>query len=755
MARQFCTLGWLAVALLLGSIGRGADHTVFIFDYYFTPTNLTVAPGDTVTWINRGANPHDTTEINGNWASPLLSNDEEFFSYTFNQAGRFPYICLVHIADFPQQTGLVVVASANLPPNVQITSPTEGAAFTSPGAFTLTASASDPDGSVNSVQFFVNGVSAGTSTGPSYSAAISGLSPGTYALTAVASDNLGATATSAGVNIVVREDTPTRFALTTTVVPAVSGTVSLDPTQPTEGYTAGTVVNVTASAAEGFVFNGWSGGASGAQNPLLVTMDGAKNVTANFSPSTVATYRLSLNTTPLGSGSIEASPAPNAGGGAYVVGTVVTLTAVPALDFAFTNWIGAVSGNNPVVTVTMDADKSVTANFFASISPRFTLNLVTNPAGAGNIVASPAPGPGGTYVQGTLVTVTATAVGTNSFTNWSGAVSGSSNRVTVLMDSDKTLTGTFVPIVPVRFALTTAVLPADAGTVVVTPGSLDGTYPGGTLLAVAAQASAGFRFVRWSGADSSTNNPILVAMTVSKVLTAEFAAQSVFDFDAARGVYTGLLLDESDTNYFTSGFFRVRLARSGAFRGTAVIGGMREAVAGQFDRFGYAPLVVRRASLQGSLQLDAGATRMSGSLTDDRNPNPTTRRTPELLLYREAMTNGSSFAGKYEVPVAAEIPLLNPGALEMDITSRGVVRIAGRLGDGTTFRKRTFLTPAASVPLFAPLYGNRGVILGWMQVAEAGEVQGTVRWFRPADSRSLTFPEGFALKIPVDGSRLE
>jgi hypothetical protein len=484
-------------------------------------------------------------------------------------------------------------------------------------------------------------------------------------------------------------------------------------------------------------------------------MDSAKSITANFSSNTLATHSLTLITNPAGSGIIQVFPAPNAGGGAYVEGTVVTLTAVPMVDFAFTNWTGDVTGTSNVITVILDADKAVTANFFVSVAPRFTLTLLTNPPGSGSIAASPPPGTNGTYVQGTLVTLTATVLGTNAFTHWSGAVSSTSNRVTVLMDADKSVTATFVPVVPVRFALTLATTPTNGGGVLVTPPSADGTYPAGAILAVAAQPNPGFRFVRWTGADNSTNNPIVITMNASQSLTANFAPLAAFDFAMIRGAFTGLLIDESDTNYTTSGFVNLRVSRTGAYRGIAIVGGMRQVIAGQFDRLGYAPLVLRRASLNGSLQLDSSGIRMTGSLTDDGNPNPSTRRTPALLLYRGAVTNVASWAGAYATLFGAQEPVLNPGMAVTQIHPDGRVRIRGALGDGTALTDRTFLTPDATIPLFVQLYRHRGALMGWLHLTEEGSMEGVVRWFRPADSRSVSFPDGFALKISVGGSRTE
>src|SRR5436190_17406127 len=141
---------------------QAAEWTVLTGDYYYDPSVLTIAPGDTVTWVNVGFQQHDTTASDSSWASPLLFSEETFTlapadpGYPFNSAREFPYICLKHIDEYPGQTGLVIVASANLPPSVNITSPANGAGFPAPASFTITANASDSDGTVARLQCFVN-----------------------------------------------------------------------------------------------------------------------------------------------------------------------------------------------------------------------------------------------------------------------------------------------------------------------------------------------------------------------------------------------------------------------------------------------------------------------------------------------------------------------------------------------------------------------------------------------------------------------
>lgn len=89
-------------------------------------------------------------------------------------------------------------------PTVAITSPSSGASVTAGSPVTITASASAATGlTVQNVQFLVNGTAIGTDTTAPYSATWTPGSSGTYTLTAIATDSLGATTTSGGVSVTV------------------------------------------------------------------------------------------------------------------------------------------------------------------------------------------------------------------------------------------------------------------------------------------------------------------------------------------------------------------------------------------------------------------------------------------------------------------------------------------------------------------------------------------------------------------------
>src|SRR5208283_5363967 len=109
----------------------------------------------------------------------------------------------------------------NLPPAVSILEPNNGAVFYTPTSIQIVAKAGDLNGSVTNVEFFASATDLGRGTpvvlDPLVGGGVAGLvylfnwqnvPPGNYPLTAVATDNRGASATSAAVNITVLQGPP-------------------------------------------------------------------------------------------------------------------------------------------------------------------------------------------------------------------------------------------------------------------------------------------------------------------------------------------------------------------------------------------------------------------------------------------------------------------------------------------------------------------------------------------------------------------
>lgn len=98
-------------------------------------------------------------------------------------------------------------APSNIPPTVTLTTPTNGTTVQAGTAVSLGATASDSDGTVTKVDYFAGQTLLASSSTAPYAAAWTPSTAGTFAVTAVATDNSGATTTSSAASITVT--TPT------------------------------------------------------------------------------------------------------------------------------------------------------------------------------------------------------------------------------------------------------------------------------------------------------------------------------------------------------------------------------------------------------------------------------------------------------------------------------------------------------------------------------------------------------------------
>jgi plastocyanin len=83
----------------------GASAAVAIGDFAFGPGDLTVSAGTTVTWTNGDAAPHSVRSTNRGFDGSGTLSKGGTFSFTFPNAGTFPYICGIHSS----MTGTITV----------------------------------------------------------------------------------------------------------------------------------------------------------------------------------------------------------------------------------------------------------------------------------------------------------------------------------------------------------------------------------------------------------------------------------------------------------------------------------------------------------------------------------------------------------------------------------------------------------------------------------------------------------------------
>ena len=72
-----------------------AGTAVSITNFAFTPANLTVKVGETVTWTNKDEEPHTVVAGDNSFHSPGLDANATY-SFTFTSPGSFDYICSIH-----------------------------------------------------------------------------------------------------------------------------------------------------------------------------------------------------------------------------------------------------------------------------------------------------------------------------------------------------------------------------------------------------------------------------------------------------------------------------------------------------------------------------------------------------------------------------------------------------------------------------------------------------------------------------------
>lgn len=196
-------LAVLTAFLSFVSPGRSAFHTNIIQFSAFNPPTMTVKAGDRITWLHQdGATGHTVT---GDTLDEEFCGSQFFFEggmciRQFDDVGTFDYHCEPH---FFFMTGTVIVQPAgNTRPNVLISAPANNASITGPTNVIVRATATDSDGVVTNVAFFDGSNPLGSDASAPFEVnPFFGL--GQHVLTAIATDNTGAQATSAPVTILI------------------------------------------------------------------------------------------------------------------------------------------------------------------------------------------------------------------------------------------------------------------------------------------------------------------------------------------------------------------------------------------------------------------------------------------------------------------------------------------------------------------------------------------------------------------------
>ena len=232
---------------------------------------------------------------------------------------------------------------------------------------------------------------------------------------------------------------------------------------------------VTAIANGGYLFTNWtvSNVVVSTSSNYNVILTNNETIVANFLPL----YTVTVSAAPANGGTVN-------GSGTFASGSSNTVTATANSGFEFVGWSGDVTGTNNPLTVTVNTNLNITANFAAS-GTNITVTVITN--GGGTV----SPNLNGKNLKaGRSYTLTAIAASGNVFSNWTGSITTNKNPLTFKVESSLILQANFIPnpFLPVKgtynglFAASNGVTEQTAGMLKGLAVSQKGAYSGTLLI---------------------------------------------------------------------------------------------------------------------------------------------------------------------------------------------------------------------------------------------------------------------------------
>ena len=251
-------------------------------------------------------------------------------------------------------------------------------------------------------------------------------------------------------------------------------------------YDYGTEIQISATPAEGYGFATWNDGNT--DNPRTITVTEDITYTATFGAWRTITV-LSADET---MGTVS-------GGGVYVEGAQVEISAEAVEHYHFAQWNDG-NTDNPR-TITVAGDSTFTASFAID---RFTITVESADEAMGTVSES------NTYDYGTEIQISATAAEHYHFVQWNDG--NTDNPRTITVTGDATYIATFAPN---NYTIVVRSLNEDWGTV-----SEGGTFPYGTEIQISATPRENYAFVAWT--DGNTDNPRTITVVADAEYTAAF-----------------------------------------------------------------------------------------------------------------------------------------------------------------------------------------------------------------------------------------
>lgn len=181
-------------------------------DLTFNLTLANVVPAASVfnVTVNGSARTISSVSVSGTkilltLASPVVYGNTVTVAYTKPSSNPIQTTAGGQAASFAAKSVTNNVAAVNQSPSVEISSPTKSTTFVAPANITITAVASDPNGTIVKVEFYQGVVKLGELTSAPYSFIWKEVQEGTYSITVAATDNQNLRTVSTAVTVVVEK----------------------------------------------------------------------------------------------------------------------------------------------------------------------------------------------------------------------------------------------------------------------------------------------------------------------------------------------------------------------------------------------------------------------------------------------------------------------------------------------------------------------------------------------------------------------
>jgi len=271
--------------------------------------------------------------------------------------------------------------------------------------------------------------------------------------------------------------------------------------QKTTSHKYGALVKLTASPSKGWKFSEWSGDQTGSENPIQITVDTTKQITAKFEKKY---FPVTLDIQ--GEGTVTKNPDQNE----YIFGSTLELTANPSRGYKFVDWQGDISSPDNPVLVTVDTAKVIAAVFDKKSYP-----VTINTSGQGVVTKVPDQQE---YKFNSVVDMTASPSEGWKFVRWEGDTTSTQPNLQIVVDNAKEYKAVFEPI-PYTVDITINGS-GSASKELISGSSLADGYSYGSRLKITITEPQGWNFVYWDGDLTGTDNPIEITISDSVTATA-------------------------------------------------------------------------------------------------------------------------------------------------------------------------------------------------------------------------------------------